>query len=137
MDLRLDFPNPRGVGDDLGPAWLLDALDPSRSVVFLDTTLVPAPEERRGFAVSNPVEATLVQRVCAALLELGADPEEVGVISPYRAQLSTVRQAFDGTCEGVEVDTIDRYQGRDKQCIVLSLVQVRACLFDEPLSHLD
>eukprot|EP00038_Savillea_parva_P014978 m.218331 g.218331 ORF g.218331 m.218331 type:complete len:219 (-) comp29607_c0_seq1:520-1176(-) len=88
--------------------------------VFLFSCLHVAP---RRFAVRNDVEAALVHRVCVELLARGVAPSNIGVISPYRAQLGAIRRAFGTSCNDVEVDTVDRYQGRDKECIILSLVK--------------
>jgi hypothetical protein len=47
---------------------------------------------------------------------------DVGVISPYRSQLKLITRALRHLPE-VEVNTVDSYQGRDKKCIVFSLVR--------------
>ena len=56
----------------------------------------------------------------------GHDLSDVGVISPFRAQIEILEKS--GTVmswkkEGLELSTIDKYQGRDKSTIVLSLVR--------------
>ena len=46
----------------------------------------------------------------------------VGVIAPYRAQiehLTTLLSAF----EGVEINTVDKFQGRENVIIILSFVR--------------
>jgi len=54
-------------------------------------------------------------------------PVNIGIISPYRAQLKYINfliQQYKGKhLESVEVQTVDQYQGRDKECIILSLVR--------------
>ncbi|MBK8119001.1 MAG: DUF2726 domain-containing protein [Sulfuritalea sp.] len=44
---------------------------------------------------------------------------DIGIVSPYRAQVALLRNAFG---DGVEVDTVHGFQGREKQAIVLSTV---------------
>lgn len=43
----------------------------------------------------------------------------IGVIAPYRAQVAMLKDALG---EGVEVDTVHGFQGREKQAIILSTV---------------
>ena len=86
--------------------------------------MVPAPEVRKGHALQNPVEAELVRELCSTLVQAGIEEREIGVISPYRSQLQAIRNVFLGSgMPDVEIDTIDRYQGRDKDVIVMSLVR--------------
>ena len=77
--------------------------------------------------VCNLGEVDLVERAVVALLASGAvsGPEEIGVISPYRAQVAllTARLASHKVSD---VHTIDRFQGREKRCVVVSLVRSNA-----------
>ena len=106
---------------------LLDALNPVRPVVFLNTDEVPALETRVGHLVCNETEATLVQQVTCALLKAGVPGCLVGVISPYRHQSKLITRLFQRVSslahEEIEINTVDKYQGRDKSCIVISLVR--------------
>ncbi|KAI7354196.1 hypothetical protein KC336_g22337, partial [Hortaea werneckii] len=47
------------------------------------------------------------------------------VITLYRSQLALMRQLFKlaGISAEVEIDSADRFQGRDKDCIILSMVR--------------
>ena len=47
----------------------------------------------------------------------------IGVIAPYRAQLKLLREQMDELGPELEVQTVDKFQGRDKDCIVLSMVR--------------
>lgn len=59
--------------------------------------------------------------------QAGCKPSEIGVIAPYRQQLKTVSALLQSSAFiGVEVNTVDRYQGRDKSLIVLSFVRSTA-----------
>ena len=53
-------------------------------------------------------------------MALKVAPGEVGVICPYRGQVNCINKALPPL---VECDTVDRFQGRDQDCIVLSLVR--------------
>lgn len=48
-----------------------------------------------------------------------AGVDDIGVITPYRAQVAMLKDALG---EGVEVDTVHGFQGREKQAIILSTV---------------
>lgn len=46
----------------------------------------------------------------------------IGVMAPYRAQVSLLTQAIksDPKLSDIEVNTVDQFQGRDKEVIVYS-----------------
>jgi len=72
----------------------------------------------------NPGEAELSAREVERLLSLGAAPSEVAVISPYEAQVQRLRELLAARLEeGLEVDTVDGFQGREKEGVVVSLVR--------------
>lgn len=56
------------------------------------------------------------------LLACGVPESTIGVISPYRAQLKLLSQKCRRHAS-VDIYTVDRYQGRDKECILLSMVR--------------
>jgi len=96
-------------------------------VLFLDTAgkgwddeTPPGSESR-----CNPGEAALVLGHLEALLRAGSDPAEVAVITPYAAQVALLRDEARnrGLPEGVEIDTVDAFQGREKDAILVSLVR--------------
>ena len=47
-------------------------------------------------------------------------PENIGIIAPYRAQIKEFAKATQGT--GVEVDTVHKFQGREKDTIIITTV---------------
>ncbi|KAI9033834.1 AAA domain-containing protein [Phycomyces nitens] len=56
------------------------------------------------------------------MLGSGIKVDQLGVISVYRSQLRAAAQCFE-YIKHLEISTIDRYQGRDKDCIIISLVR--------------
>ncbi|CAK5284176.1 unnamed protein product [Mycena citricolor] len=102
--------------------WLERLLDESCKAVFVDTDLVPAHDSRVGDLVQNPVEAQLVHQTVEALLRSGVPAEEIGLISVYRQQLKLLGSLLSDRKE-LEFLTADRSQGRDKDCIVISMVR--------------
>ncbi|KAK9749095.1 hypothetical protein RND81_02G102300 [Saponaria officinalis] len=101
--------------------WLEKVLDEDKSVVFINTDELPALETKDQKTVNNPVEAHIVAEVTEALVNRGVEREEIGIITPYNTQANLIRQVLDLTV--VEVHTIDKYQGRDKDCILVSFVR--------------
>ncbi|HLZ24411.1 MAG TPA: C-terminal helicase domain-containing protein, partial [Ktedonobacterales bacterium] len=62
-----------------------------------------------------------VSRLVRALLEAGVLPEQIGVIAPYRAQVAAIRQRLSlRDIGGIAVDTVDRFQGAERQVILFS-----------------
>ena len=62
-----------------------------------------------------------------SLVLCGVTPSAIGVISPYRTQLSIIRHRLGPSASAaIEVHTVDKFQGRDKDCILLSLVRSNA-----------
>jgi len=90
---------------------------------LLAGTQFDAPErQRRGsHSRENPTEAELVRQSTADLLEAGVSPTDVAVIAPYDDQVDRLDRAIDE--EGLEVDTVDGVQGREKEVVLLSLVR--------------
>src|SRR5690606_25862771 len=59
-----------------------------------------------------------------ALVEAGLQPREVGVIAPYSAQVGLLSSELSDLVEqGLEIDSVDGFQGREKQVIVVSCVR--------------
>lgn len=110
---------------DTHASWLRDALEPSHPVCFLNTEQVPAPETEEQCGVSNLTEAELVYCLTRALLKAGCKACNIGIIAPYRQQLKAVSAILtrDKAFSAVEVNTVDKYQGRDKSVIILSFVR--------------
>ena len=59
--------------------------------------------------------------------QIGKKAEDIGIISPYRSQVKFLQQRVlrDGL-PTVEVNTVDQYQGRDKDVIIISFVRSQA-----------
>ncbi|XP_078421971.1 DNA replication ATP-dependent helicase/nuclease DNA2 isoform X2 [Cetorhinus maximus] len=109
----------------LQDTWLQEALEPNKPVCFLNTEKVPAPETDEQCGLSNLTEADLVYCLTKVLLKVGCKPCNIGIIAPYRQQLKAVSAVLmqDKAFSAVEVNTVDKYQGRDKSVIIVSFVR--------------
>ncbi|KAI5617418.1 DNA replication ATP-dependent helicase/nuclease DNA2 isoform X1 [Silurus asotus] len=104
--------------------WVHAALEPQKSVCFLDTSQVPALETVEKGGVSNGTEAILVHTLICLLLKAGCRASDIGVIAPYRQQLKAISSLLEeDSFRAVEVNTVDKYQGRDKSIIIVSFVR--------------
>ncbi|XP_069064158.1 DNA replication ATP-dependent helicase/nuclease DNA2 isoform X1 [Pleurodeles waltl] len=104
--------------------WWIHVLEPSNPVSFLNTENVPAPEATEKGGVSNLTEAKLVFFLTSLFIRAGCKPGDIGIIAPYRQQLKVISDLFDSPAlRLVEVNTVDKYQGRDKSIIIVSFVR--------------
>jgi superfamily I DNA and/or RNA helicase len=92
-------------------------------VQFIDTAGAGFDEQREleGESRFNPQEARLVVRKVRALLDLGVAAADIAVIAPYAAQVRLLREEL--SFPGLEIDSVDGFQGREKEAVVVSLVR--------------
>jgi superfamily I DNA and/or RNA helicase len=64
---------------------------------------------------SNLIEASIVE---ALVRNVQAD--EIGVITPHNAQKGLLKNMLSEGCENVRIDTVERYQGGEADCIIIS-----------------
>ncbi len=90
---------------------------------FIDTAGSDCVEraESDGSSRDNPGEADVVVKHVQELLAAGVAASEIAVITPYAAQARLLRTLIDNTA--LEVDTVDGFQGREKEAIIISLVR--------------
>ncbi|KAK6834387.1 hypothetical protein PG987_009081 [Apiospora arundinis] len=91
--------------------WLRSLVDPE------------AREEAKGNRIVNPGEAQIVTQLVEALLTTGVPASDIGVMTHYRSQLSLLKHNLRAHGSSIELHTADRFQGRDKEVVVLSLVR--------------
>jgi DNA replication ATP-dependent helicase Dna2 len=115
------------LGPSVPSCHLSLALRPQNKVLFFNTdTLHPLSAEiLSGTRITNPLEATITSQLVLALLDAGIPASEVGVITFYRSQLAELRQMLRAQ-PGLELHTADKFQGRDKEAVVVSFVRSNA-----------
>jgi hypothetical protein len=99
---------------------------PFSPLEFLDTAGAGFDEELEpdGESRLNRQEAELVVRKVRELLEAGLAPADMAVIAPYAAQVRLLRELL--AVSGLEIDSVDGFQGREKEAVVISLVRSNA-----------
>lgn len=73
----------------------------------------------------NEGEADIVVQHVLSLISAGVSPTAIAVQSPYVAQVQLLRDRLDEIPEavGVEVATIDSFQGREADAVIISMVR--------------
>ena len=94
--------------------------NPEHIITFVD---IDSHEKSRRGSTSkeNEKEAEKVKKVVANLLEKGIDYKNIGVISPYDDQIDILDKMV--SAENLEIKTVDGFQGREKDVIILSFVR--------------
>ncbi|ADL13588.1 IGHMBP2 family helicase [Acetohalobium arabaticum] len=92
-------------------------------IAFFDTQGMNAPERSKSdsTSVENPIEADLVIEIAEVAKQLDFAEEDIAVIAPYKDQVELIDDKLD--LQGVEVNTVDGFQGREKEVIILSFVR--------------
>ncbi|PTB97663.1 IGHMBP2 family helicase [Marivirga lumbricoides] len=101
-----------------------EALNPGEPVVFMEYTQGNEQQLPDSFSYFNLLEIKKVAELTDALLSSRLFPEDIGIISPYEQQVNRLKQRL--TNYGVEIKTIDGFQGREKEVIILSLVRANS-----------
>jgi ATP-dependent RNA/DNA helicase IGHMBP2 len=103
-------------------------VDPLRPgpLVFLDTAGKGFLEERSEAdpSTKNPGQGERVAIEVERLLARGVPAEAIGLITPYDAQVRWLRERLAIQCQqGLEIASVDAFQGREKEAIVVDLVR--------------
>jgi Superfamily I DNA and RNA helicases and helicase subunits len=120
---------------DLGVAYrtLIDFQRPESKVTkkdipvlkLLDTSQLSATEKKLNTSLLNSTEAAIAIREIGKLFENYRLRQcDIGIITPYLDQNRLIKRALeDYNWTEIEVATVDGFQGREKEVIILSLVR--------------
>ncbi|KAG0369085.1 hypothetical protein BGX24_002558 [Mortierella sp. AD032] len=140
------------VADESCRHWLLNDLpevekrrksaeedsDTDHALVFLDTSMAGMSEETEdqdGNPISSSLsggpddsklnrgEATTVVEYVKDLMNAGVAAGDIAIITPYSAQNALLRQLLKEDYPEIEIGTVDGFQGREKQAVILTLVR--------------
>ena len=95
-------------------------------VTFVDTAGAGWEEEQEvdGESRFNVQEARWILQQVRELCSTGIAPNDVAIIAPYAAQVRWLRQ--NCPFKAIEIDTVDGFQGREKEAILITLVRSNA-----------
>lgn len=74
----------------------------------------------------NEGEAALVRFHVRNLVKAGVREDDIAVITPYNGQLGVIRDLMKADFPSVEMGSVDGFQGREKEAVVVSLVRSNA-----------
>ncbi|EHA48980.1 DNA helicase [Pyricularia oryzae 70-15] len=122
------------------PYKVEDTDDTSEPLIFIDTQGGDFPERNdemdngdaddkkktkrmllHGESKSNEMEAALVAQHVRSLVDAGVKPEDIACITPYNAQLAVLAPLLKDRFPGIELGSVDGFQGREKEAVVVSL----------------
>lgn len=95
-------------------------------LAFIDTAGCDMEEtkEEDGESLKNMGEADIVIAYVGKLTAAGMRPADIGVITPYAAQVTLLRSMRSADIGSkLEISTVDGFQGREKEAIVISMVR--------------
>ncbi len=98
-------------------------LDTTEPLLFIDTAGKGFEERLETGSESryNPEEAELVIGELKKMIDFGVPESEIAVISPYSAQVRLLSNLFP--MPELEIDSVDGFQGREKELVIVSLVR--------------
>lgn len=111
--LLRDLPGVEDNDDTALPLLLIDTA--GCGMVELDTP----DDESKG----NEGEADLVSIHVERLVSSGVPASEIAVISPYNLQVELIRLRLSSRHPGLEIRSVDGFQGREKEAVVMSFVR--------------
>jgi len=116
-----------------------DTEDTREPLVFFDTQGGDYPERLEdagegetkksillGDSKSNEMEAAVVKMHVKNLIEAGVRDEDIAVVTPYIAQLAILSSILRETYPDLELGSVDGFQGREKEAVIVSLVRSNA-----------
>ncbi|KAE9578720.1 DNA polymerase alpha-associated DNA helicase A [Colletotrichum fructicola] len=119
------------------PYEVQDTEDTNEPLIFIDTQGGDYPEKSEdddkdavkkakfslhGESKSNEMEAALVRQHAQSLVDAGVKPEDIAVVTPYNAQLAILAPLKE-QFPGIELGSVDGFQGREKEAVIVSLVR--------------
>ncbi|KAK7188101.1 hypothetical protein DPSP01_001642 [Paraphaeosphaeria sporulosa] len=121
------------------PYKVEDTDDTREPILFLDTQGGDFPEKTEdeeirkggkgmslGDSKSNEGEAALVKLHVRHLTEAGVRAEDIAVVTPYNAQVALLSGMLKEAYPGIELGSVDGFQGREKEAVIVSLVRSNA-----------
>ncbi|XP_066541765.1 DNA-binding protein SMUBP-2 [Hoplias malabaricus] len=106
-------------------AGVADVEETNMPLLLIDTAgcglneMEDTDEQSKG----NQGEADIVALHVKALTEAGVQAKDIAVIAPYNLQVDLLRQKLSNAHPELEIKSVDGFQGREKEAVLLSLVR--------------
>ena len=107
--------------DNINIKDILDSHQDEEALLFIDTSDIDDNKEKHlkdSKSIINEIEAEIALRIANDYLNDGVDESDVGIISPYADQVKIIQEKTP-----IEVKTVDGFQGREKEIIIISTVR--------------
>jgi predicted DNA helicase len=107
--------------DDITINDILNSSHEEESLLFIDTSDVDREGEthlKDSKSIINNLEAETSASIAGDYINAGVDEDDIGIISPYADQVKIIQEMTP-----VEVKTVDGFQGREKEIIIISTVR--------------
>lgn len=144
-ELLMEFPNSEfynsqlNSGENVGDILISDIIEENRlseiedikiedqllsnrhPLIFVDTSKIDKKGERQlkdSKSIINLAEAEATLEIAEFYRKLGVDDRDIGIISPYADQVNLIKSRSP-----LEVKTVDGFQGREKEIIIISTVR--------------
>lgn len=118
------------------PYEVQDTDDTREPLVFYDTQGGDFPEKAEDDGAdkkskgaimsdskSNEMEAAIVRMHVKNLIVAGVQPDDIAIVTPYNAQLALLSHDLKERFPGIELGSVDGFQGREKEAVIVSLVR--------------
>ncbi len=102
------------------------SLNPKQPIVFIDTKMMTANERslKGSNSYDNPVEMEILLDIVDEALKSKLKPKNLAVITPYKDQVDLFKN--HNGIENLEINTVDGFQGREKEVVLISLVRSKS-----------
>ena len=107
--------------DDINIKDILDSGNDEEALLFVDTSSINGNKEKHlkdSKSIVNEIEAEIAIGIAQDYLNDGVSEDAIGIISPYADQVKMIQDMTP-----VEVKTVDGFQGREKEIIIISTVR--------------
>ena len=107
--------------DDITINDILNSSHEEEALLFIDTSDVDREGEthlKDSKSIINNLEAETSASIAGDYINAGIDEDDIGIISPYADQVKIIQEMTP-----VEVKTVDGFQGREKEIIIISTVR--------------
>jgi len=100
-------------------------------ILFWDNTSFESGNQKDGYY--NEDEVQKVNILVRILLDNNIEPKDIGIITPYNRQIQELNKVINNSVtesNKIEINTVDSYQGREKNYIIFSTVRSNNGLVD-------